>query len=305
MSCDAPLSGYYKGGAVNPGTGKRSIIFKVNGSHSGVRMSLPCGKCSGCRLEYSRRWAMRLMHENKMHKQSMFLSLTYRPEDLPHVGTLVAEHLQLFHKRFHNRLLDARGFGIRYYGIGEYGETTRRPHYHSIIFGYRFPDLKYYSTSPRGDIIYTSKECDDIWKLGDCKIGDVTYASAMYVAKYSMKKVDGALREAGHYEVRDADGVIHERLPEFSHMSRRPGIGSTYFDKYGGEIAQHDTVIVDGKEVPSIRYYDLRIDPARLIVLKRNRRRKVVWSERQSDRRRVKEVLRLMRLKRNQRKDGL
>lgn len=295
MSCDAPIQAY-RGGVVNPATGKRPMQFRLAGSYSGVRQMLPCGKCAGCRLEFSRRWAIRLMHENKMHKSSEFVTLTYRTEDLPHVGTLVPRDLQLFHKRVYYWLMDNGGPRLRYYGCGEYGDLNKRPHYHSLLFGVRFTDKVLYSVNGRGNEIFTSKTLDRLWGFGECKIGSVSFESCAYVARYCLKKVDGAQREAGHYAVVDHDGVIHERVPEFAHMSRRPGIGSSYFFKYGSEIMTHDSIIVNSREVPSIRYYDLKIealDPARLVVIRRNRMRRRIWSERQVDRRRVKEVLRL------------
>lgn len=310
MSCDAPIQAY-RSGIVNPATGRRPLQFKLQGSLSGIRMSIPCGKCTGCRLDNTRRWAVRLMHESRMHSNSEFLTLTYRNEDLPDVGTLVPEHLQLFHKRFHNRMLEHRGVGIRYYACGEYGSLNRRPHYHSIIFGVSFPDKVLYEQSVNGPI-YQSKYLDEMWGLGDCKIAAVTFETCAYVARYCLKKVDGVKREAGHYAVYDADGVIHERLPEFSHMSRRPGIGSTYFAKYGSEIKAHDSIIMNGKEVPSIRYYDMKIekdDPARFKEIKdrRDARRsgdgRVLWGNRNAiERQGVKRKLRDVVLKQKDRK---
>ncbi|WNK12551.1 MAG: replication initiator protein [Microvirus sp.] len=292
MTCDAPIQGYF--GPVNPETGKRPLQFGLQGSFTGVRQMVPCGRCLGCRLDRARSWGLRIMHESKMHAQNTFLTLTYNRENLPLVGTLVPAHLQGFHKRLHNRLLDARGVGIRYYGVGEYGDISRRPHYHSIVFGFDFPDKLMWNENSKGEKLYTSKLLDEIWGFGDCKIAAVSYASAFYVARYCCKKVDGKQREAGHYEVYDADGVIHERVPEFAHMSRRPGIGSSYFDKYGREVRVHDSVILNGHEVPSVRYYDLKIaaeDERALELIKKGRRAKRVWSERQVDRRRTKEEL--------------
>ncbi|AXH73524.1 MAG: replication initiator protein [Microviridae sp.] len=293
MTCYAPIQAF-RAGSVNPATGKRPMQFTLSGSHTGVRQMLPCGRCIGCRLEWARRWAMRLMHEAKMHKENSFVTLTYSNETLPYCGTLVKEHLQGFHKRLHNRLLDSRGYGVRYYGVGEYGDTSRRPHYHSLLFGYQFPDLKKYSQNGNGDVIYSSKLLNEIWGFGDCKIGEVSFKSANYVARYCLKKVDGKKREAGHYVVLDSEGRPFERLPEFAHMSRRPGIATTYFEKYGDEIKKHDNVIVDGRAVPSSRYYDLKIeavDPSAAELIKKKRRAKSVWSERQVDRRRTKEKL--------------
>jgi len=304
VSCYAPIQAYFAG-SINPATGKRPLQFSLQGAFSGVRQMLPCGRCTGCRLERSRRWAMRLMHESKMHEQSSFLTLTYGQDTLPEVGSLVPTHLQAFHKRLHNRLLDSRGNGIRYFAVGEYGDISRRPHYHSIVFGYDFPDKVKYSENGNGDLIYSSKLLNEIWGLGDCKIGAVSFKSAAYVARYCIKKVDGEKRKQGHYLVYDADGLVHERVPEFAHMSRRPGIGASYFEKYGNEIKIHDSVIVDGREVPSIRYYDQKIEaqcPADMELIKAKRRANAVWRERQVDRRRTKEILQRIALQQKERK---
>lgn len=251
-----------------------------------------------------------------MHPLSEFVTLTYRNEDLPQNGTLIPEHLQLFHKRLHNRLLDSRGRGIRYYGCGEYGDLNKRPHYHSILYDVWFPDRVLYGYNEGGHPIYTSKKLDEIWGYGDCKIAAVTFETACYVARYCVKKVDGKQRDAGHYQVYDADGVISERQPEFAHMSRRPGIGASYVAKYGNELLAHDHVIMNGKPVPMTRYYDTllsKIDPTRVDVLKTNRRRKAATYRRfdmeaeradkkMRSRRRTKEILRLKMLQQKARK---
>lgn len=95
-------------------------------------------------------------------------------------------------------------------------------------------------------------------------------------------------------------------------MSRRPGIGSTYFAKYGSEIKAHDSIIMNGKEVPSIRYYDMKIekdDPARFKEIKdrRDARRsgdgRVLWGNRNAiERQGVKRKLRDVVLKQKDRK---
>lgn len=235
-----------------------------------------------------------------MHQQSCFVTLTYNNDALPEFGTLVPRHLQLFHKRLHNRLLDERGEGIRYYGCGEYGDLNKRPHYHSLIFGYDFSDKKFYSKNARGESIFTSQLLDELWHdggvpLGECKVGEVTFDSAAYVARYCTKKVNGEKRERGHYEVYNAEGVVSERVPEFAHMSRRPGIGATYYAKFGHEIRYHDNVIVNGKPVPSVRFYDKlgeAVDSDRMKALKFRRRAAVDPKEQLVDRRRTKEILR-------------
>lgn len=262
--CDFPIAAYWSH-SVNPATGKRQLQFKAVGAFDGTRIDLPCGKCVACRLERSREWAVRLMHENKMHLNSEFVTLTYRNDDLPFNGTLVPGHLKAFHKR-----LQRMQRGVRYYGCGEYGDLNKRPHYHSILFGVVFPDKALYQKTPTGDL-YTSKTLDRLWGLGDAKIAAVTFDTCAYVARYCLKKVDGPRREAGHYQVYDADGVISEREPEFARMSLRPGIGASYFAKFGSEIMRFDNVIMDGKPIPSVRYYDKLIEKTAPKVLKRNK----------------------------------
>ena len=44
--------------------------------------NLPCSQCVGCRLNYARNWAIRIMHEAQMHKDNMFITLTFNPESL-------------------------------------------------------------------------------------------------------------------------------------------------------------------------------------------------------------------------------
>nr|AVQ10267.1 hypothetical protein [Gokushovirinae environmental samples] len=259
-------------------------------------MELPCGRCLGCRLEYSRRWAVRLMHENKMHAESCFVTWTYNNDCLPTAGTLVPRDLQGVHKRLHNRLLDKRGYGIRYYGCGEYGDLNKRPHYHSLIFGFRPTDGVLFGKNGRDESIFDSAYLTDVWgDKGAVRFGEVSFDSAAYVARYCTKKVSGKKREDGHYLVYDSDGLVHERVPEFAHMSRRPGIGATYYAKYGAEIRAHDTVIVNAKEVPSTRYYDnlgAGVDPARMKALKFKRRAAVDPAEQLVDRRATKRILR-------------
>lgn len=271
MSCDYPITAYLSR-TVNP-SGKRSLVFNSKESLSGIPQLIPCGRCTGCRLERSRVWAIRCMHEAKMHKENCFITVTFDNEHLPRDGSLSVDVYQKFLKRLRKHC--ARSFvKIRFYGCGEYGDINKRPHYHFIIFGYDFPDKVVYKQLSHGEYLYTSKLLDAVWGFGDCKIGSVTFDSAAYVARYCMKKVDGAMQAAGHYEVYDADGVLHDRLPEFATMSRRPGIASGYYDKFGGEIRVHDTIVVNAKEVPSIRYYDLKFEEIDAKAFKRVKRKR-------------------------------
>lgn len=292
MGCDQPLNGWLSK-FVEP-SGKRRITFNRNAAFSPRVIKLPCGQCIGCRLEHSRQWAVRCVHESKMHEFNTFLTLTYNPENLPHGGTLVRRDPQLFMKR----LRDEFGAGIRFYGCGEYGEQSRRPHYHIILFNFRAPDAKFYKMAAGGQRLYTSDAIAKLWPVGFNVLGDVTFESCAYVARYVTKKITGDNARA-HYTVMLSDGELVELLPEFSMMSRRPGIGAGWFEKYGNHAYQFDSVIMNGREVRPPRFYDTRfevLDSDRLRYLKTKRRSAALKhrSDNTSARRHVKEeVLRL------------
>lgn len=287
MGCYEPLVGYYSK-TVNP-SGLRSIVFRKDLSFSGVPMPIPCGQCIGCRLQRAGEWASRAMHEKRMHDESAFLTLTYRNEDLTLTkdgATLVKRDLQLFMKR----LRKERPSGLRFLACGEYGETTNRPHYHVLLLNTSFPDMKYHKMSGQ-KMLYASAALDGLWSHGDCLIGNVEFESCAYVAGYVVKKVTGE-RAAAHYGARE---------PEFQTMSRRPGLGATYYDKYAPEMYKHDSVVVRGREVPIPRYYDTKyklVDSAHLEVLKSERRRRAMLHRADNTPARLKVKMRYQELKR-------
>lgn len=292
MTCFGPLTAYYS--KEFGSNGKRLVTFDRNQSFSGVPFKLPCGQCQGCRLEHSRQWAVRCVHESKMHKRNEFLTLTYDDKHLPKYGTLVKRDLQLFMKRLRRK----HGAGIRFYACGEYGERTNRPHYHLLLFGFSSSDRKFYKNSPTGDPLYVSRAMRDLWPMGNNTIGDVTFDSCAYVSRYVCDKKTGDMAE-WWYDVVDADtGEIIRLTPEFSNMSRRPGIGTPWFDKFGPETYAHDSVIMNGREMRPPRYYDVRaeaLDGVSLDVIKRSRRRKaLLYRENNTPARlRVREVIAL------------
>jgi hypothetical protein len=205
----------------------------------------------GCRTDKQRSIALRLFHEKKMHAASCFLTLTYSDEHLPEAGTLVKRHIALFMMRLRKGL----GSGIRFYAAGEYGETYKRPHYHVMLFNRDFEDRKFWRTAPCGEPSYRSKTLERFWTYGNSEVMDVTERSCAYVAGYVVKKVTGK-KAASHYEVFDADGVVHQRVAEFSVQSMRPfGIGGSFFDKFRDEIINSGSCIWRGSEVPVPTYY--------------------------------------------------
>lgn len=262
MACYFPLTAY-RGRPTGPGK-PSPVVFDFSKAH-GPAIKLPCGQCIGCRLERSRQWAVRLMHEAQLHEASSFLTLTYSDENLPADGSLNVKHFQDFMKRLRRRI----GERLRFFHCGEYGERFARPHYHCILYGFDFPDKLLYKPSDAGDL-YTSGFLDSVWQHGHCIIGDVTFESAAYVARYVTKKVTGNKAD-GHYLIFDPetgevpqkpDGSFSHLTPEYVTMSRRPGIAAEWFKKFGRDVFPSDEVIVRGQSCRPPRYYDNMFEAA-------------------------------------------
>lgn len=252
MPCYKPLEAW-RGRELNPKTGKYPMVFNRNQGYSDLpSQKLPCGRCIGCRLERSRQWAIRCVHEAQLHEQNCFITLTYSPENLPFPPSLDVRHYQLFMKRLRKKY----GSNIRFFHCGEYGDQLGRPHYHACLFGFDFPDKVHWKTTKRGDRLYTSESLNKIWGKGYAIIGDVTFESAAYVARYITKKITGDAA-ADHYERHDPDtGELYSLKPEYTTMSRRPGIAKDWYDKYSSDVYPHDEVIMRGMKMKPPKYYD-------------------------------------------------
>lgn len=209
-------------------------------------LEIPCGRCIGCRLDKSRQWAMRCVYEASLYEENSFVTLTYSPVHLPLDGSLVPFHLTDFFKRLRRRIEPRK---VRFYACGEYGSLTRRPHYHAILFGYLPDDIEseeVKSVDGTAKTIRHSKFLDDVWGFGHVSVGSVTFESCAYVARYFLKKVTGSAA-AAHYG---------ERVPEFSRMSRRPGIASVWFDRFRSDVTNTDTCLSRGHPCKPPRFFD-------------------------------------------------
>lgn len=270
MPCFDPRHGY-KSRSVNKSTGKRSIVYNPHEGFKDLPISHPCGQCVGCRLERSRQWAIRCVHEAKMHEHNCFITLTYAPEHIPAMSlidtrqtrtTLVKKHFQDFMKRLRIKFSapERNEFGlvqegIRYYMCGEYGDKHDRPHYHALLFNFRFPDQKLWK-SYRGSSYYRSETLESLWPFGHSAIGEANFETAAYISRYILKKQLG--RSAlDHYTTSTPMGeVLHERLPEYTDMSRRGGIGKEWFEKFTSDVFPVDAVIIREREMRPPKYYD-------------------------------------------------
>lgn len=219
---------------------------------------VPCGRCIGCRLDYAGMWALRCAKEAELYQHNAFITLTYNKENLPwgeYYPTLDKGELQRFWKRLRK---EYKGERIRYFACGEYGERRHRPHYHACVFGIDFKDKYHCDSNPKtGHKYYHSDKLNRIWGNGDCFIGDVTYESASYVARYLISKKTGD--QAKYYTDRRIE-------PEFVRMSQKPGIGADWFYKYRDEIIQHDSIVHEGRERGIPRYFSKLIERYDLLI---------------------------------------
>lgn len=299
MSCFHPLKAFKIG--VNPSTGKDILkVVSYDTNHVERRadgklyasfedysspfatvfrdsVDIPCGKCIGCRLSKSREWANRCSVELSYYKYNYFVTLTYNDDHLPinikneiESQTLYKRDFQLFMKRLrkeYNNLYP--GEKCRFFMAGEYGDKTLRPHYHAILFNLFIPDLKPYKQNFNGDWLYTSEWLNQFWitpkddiykrppgQLGFIVIGAPDWESIAYTSRYVCKKLNGDYAD------------IYEKFnvePEFSLMSRKPGIGRQFYEDNKFHLYDQDKFYLEGKNgsrpftIP--RYYrDLYFD---------------------------------------------
>lgn len=210
----------------------------------GRRVLLPCRKCVGCRLDKSREWANRIIMEQVYHQDAWFVTLTYSDDYLPKAypvspsGVILSVHSTLVKKAFQDfmkRLRFNSHQKLRYYAAGEYGTTTFRPHYHALIFGLHLDDLHPIQKSVLGDQYYTSDLLDKCWPFGYHILGKVTWQSAAYVARYTMKKATHGFTPA-YFKQAAVE-------PEFQTMSLKPAIGRQYYDDHP-ELFDYNTFSV-------------------------------------------------------------
>lgn len=299
MPCYHPLHGYYSRG-VNP-TGKRSIVFKLSRALSPERVSVSCGKCIGCKLERSRQTAVRGTHEKQLHEDSSFVTLTYAPEFLPPNGTLVKKHHQDFLKRVRKKYVryaldpdTLKGWPInpiRFLHCGEYGEEKRRPHYHSILFGLRFMDQQPYKRTAAGHLLCTSAELSALWPFGLATVGEATFESIAYVARYIVKKLDFYGEKA--YEHLDLDtGELSFLQPEYTTRSLKPAIGKEWLSRFKSDVYPSDEVVIRGKIMKPPKYYDTVLekqDPEVHAAIKERRKAAALERDADSSTRRLRE----------------
>lgn len=270
MSCFRPMVGIPKEGerTVN---GKPVYKWCAMPSYGDYKLKpgcivVPCGKCLGCRLDYSRRWADRMMLELDTEKKGIFVTLTYNDEHLPisydqETGeakgpTLYKKDCQDFMKRLRREFDGKDGHPgpvkIRYFLAGEYGSKRCRPHYHAIIFGLSledFPDRVEQGRNQLRQIYWHSDRLTEIWQNGIVVMSDVSWETCAYVARYVVKK---ATADTGL----SPEDIGLDR--EFCLMSRRPGLGAEYLKQHP-DCLEFEQISIStpegGKQIQIPKYY--------------------------------------------------
>lgn len=254
--------------------GKTITWSQKNYSKEYATFQLPCSKCIECRLEYARQWAVRSVHEASIHEQNSFITLTYSDEKLKS-PKLQYRDFQLFIKKLRKHIHDQeteklfpnvteikarnqlfKGLSkdtqdsirersqISIFVTGEYGDKTKRPHWHALIFNWRPNDTNYKYSNERGDKLFSSNILETLWGNGTTELGQITFESAGYCARYAAKKL-----VHGH----DSD---HDFKP-ISKKSSKNAIGKKFLETHWKDIFNHGEVILaDGTKSTIPRYYE-------------------------------------------------
>lgn len=267
MSCTCPLEAWPPA----PGSESRRFVFSPRQSYAGAAsISIPCGQCLGCRLDRSRAWGVRIMHEAQLAGpgRAHFALLTLSPEWLEKLeadeparprNSLWKPDVQRFMKRLRNRV----GEGVKSFTGAEYGDERARPHYHACLMHLDLPDLEPWKRVGSGNVVYRSQLLEQVWPFGYVHVGTLTQQSAEYAARYAVKKANGALADEVYARVDEATGEVSRVVPEFALMSK--GLGKGWFERFASDC-HSGFVIQNGRKVPVPRYYRVRLPEAVQLV---------------------------------------
>lgn len=193
-----------------------------------VGLTVPCGKCVSCMATRSAQWSVRAYHESQLRDKNCFITLTYDDDHIPQDGKLRRSDLQDFWRELRRKLPPR---SLRYLACGEYGEKTHRPHYHALLFGVDFRQ----GSLPLTEGFYTHPDVQAIWGKGIISISSVNMATCCYVAGYATKKLGAP--------------------DTFVTMSKKPGLGHGWLDKYSDEIRNNGCVVIEGRRLPIPKKY--------------------------------------------------
>lgn len=167
MSCAIPIrivNPHYKSLAK-----ENNESVKKYESNDDYYLDVPCGQCANCLKSKGSSWALRLQLEYKyltslQKSNSFFVTLTLSEEHINKDKSLLI-------RLFLERIRKAYGRSIRHWIISEYGENTKRFHYHGLLF----------------DIPFHRTELFKFWKYGHVTIQPITPRRITYITSYVNK----------------------------------------------------------------------------------------------------------------------
>lgn len=225
-------------------------------------MLLPCGQCLPCRVNRRRVWSHRLMLEARVAPYASFVTLTYDDEHVPLLPsglmTLRPRDLQLWLKRL-RRVMEPQV--LRFFGVGEYGDVSWRPHYHVALFNWKgcvLGDSRLASASLCG--CASCRVLRGTWSAGRVHQGSLEVKSASYIAGYCVKKM-----------TKVDDERLRGRVPEFARMSLRPGIGAFSVREIAKTVREYGLVEAEG-DVPGALRHGASVLPLGRYLRRRLRR---------------------------------
>lgn len=281
MKCEQPVQAWKSRTLTK--NGKEKLVFNRKAGY-GQSMLLPCGHCYSCAIVKSNQWAVRAMHEAGEHEENAFITLTYNNSNLPlgggKVPTLHKPDVQKFIKRYRKR-----GHDFRYIFGAEYGDRNGRPHYHGLVFGHQFKDLvrlaRTRTPNKNPKPLHMSPTLQELWPQGFNSIGELTFQSAAYVARYCSKKSYGAEAfDKYKYLVNQVTGdVVKASSPlyqvarefedyqqfkierEWQIQSLKPAIGVSWLERWWRDISNDGFITVRkwNSSENKFEYYPMRV----------------------------------------------
>lgn len=107
--------------------------------------------------------------------------------------------------------------------------------------------------SKSGHKLYVSPQLERLWPTGYSYIGDVTFESAAYVARYALKKVVTSRDDLDRLIYKPTGEILDA---EYVTMSRRPGIGTSWYKKYSSDVYPRGKRVIRGRDMRPPRFYD-------------------------------------------------
>lgn len=214
-----------------------------------VGFEFQCRKCLACRLNNSREKAIRAVHEAKeCPRGSIFVTATYKELKSPYLNYA---DWQGFMKRLREEITRnvtdkevRKALRVGFMVTGEYGDKTKRPHWHAILFNYEPHDGRYKYSNDRGDKVYESETLTRLWKHGIIEYGNVTIESAGYVARYAAKKLNHGRDGEHDYEPVHRTSCVN-------------AMGKRWIEKYWKQTFEQGFVrLPNGQPIRIPRYYE-------------------------------------------------